>query len=189
MPKPPIRKPKKKVCAFCKDKTTYIDYKDTSLLRKYISDGGMIRARGVTGNGSQHQRDVGVAVKDGYGRNYLVPRGLALGWTKGGEKQIAQIRRARDARDVRDLGEAQQLRNAIEGREVTLTARAGSGGRLFGSITAADIVEAVKAAGGPELDRRRVELPGHIKTTGSHTATVRLHPEVSAKINLQVVPS
>ena len=130
-----------------------------------------------------------VEVKDGYGRNYLVPRGLAIGWTKGGEKQITQIKRARNARDVRDLGEAQELRKAIEGRQVTLTARAGTGGRLFGSITAADIVDAVKSAGGPELDRRRVELPGHIKTTGTHTATVRLHPEVSAKINLQVVAS
>lgn len=130
-----------------------------------------------------------VEVKDGYGRNYLVPRGLAIGWTKGGEKQISQIKRARNARDVRDLGEAQSLRASIEGRQVTLAARAGTGGRLFGSITAADIVDAVKSAGGPELDRRRVELPGHIKTIGTHTATVRLHPEVSAKINLQVVAS
>jgi len=130
-----------------------------------------------------------VEVKDGYGRNYLMPRGLAIGWTRGGEKQIAQIKRARNARDVRDLGEAQVLRNAIESRQVTVTARAGAGGRLFGSITAADIVAAVKAAGGPELDRRRVEMPGHIKTTGAHTATVRLHPEVSAKISLEVVAS
>jgi large subunit ribosomal protein L9 len=118
-----------------------------------------------------------------------VPRGLAIRWTRGGEKQVSQIRRARDARDIRDLGQAQELRAAIEGRQVRLTARAGSGGRLFGSITAADIVQAVRAAGGPELDRRRIELPGHIKTTGSHTATVRLHPEVSAKITLEVVAS
>jgi large subunit ribosomal protein L9 len=128
-----------------------------------------------------------VEVKDGYGRNYLVPRRLAIGWTKGGEKQISQIKRARNARDIRDLGEAQALRASIESRQVTLAAKAGTGGRLFGSITAADVVAAVKSAGGPELDRRRVELPGHIKTTGAHTATVRLHPEVSAKINLQVV--
>jgi large subunit ribosomal protein L9 len=130
-----------------------------------------------------------VEVKDGYGRNYLVPRALAIRWTKGGEKQITQIKRARNARDVRDLGQAQEMRTAIEGRQVTMTVRAGTGGRLFGSITAADIVDAMKAAGGPELDRRRVELTGNIKTTGTHTATVRLHPEVSAKINLQVVGS
>jgi len=146
----------------------------------------LILTQEVSGLGSPG--DV-VEVKDGYGRNYLVPRGLAMRWTKGGEKQVSQIRRARDARDIRDLGQAQELRSAIEGRQVRLTARAGSGGRLFGSITAADIVQAVRAAGGPELDRRRIELPGHIKTTGSHTATVRLHPEVSAKITLEVVAS
>ncbi len=146
----------------------------------------LILTQEVSGLGSPG--DV-VEVKDGYGRNYLVPRGLAIRWTRGGEKQVSQIRRARDARDIRDLGQAQELRAAIEGRQVRLTARAGSGGRLFGSITAADIVQAVRAAGGPELDRRRIELPGHIKTTGSHTATVRLHPEVSAKIALEVVAS
>jgi large subunit ribosomal protein L9 len=146
----------------------------------------LILTQEVSGLGSPG--DV-VEVKDGYGRNYLVPRGLAIRWTKGGEKQVSQIRRARDARDIRDLGQAQELRAAIEGRQVRLTARAGSGGRLFGSITAADIVHAVRAAGGPELDRRRIEMPGHIKTTGSHTAMVRLHPEVSAKITLEVVAS
>jgi large subunit ribosomal protein L9 len=144
----------------------------------------LILTQEVTGLGSPG--DV-VEVKDGYGRNYLMPRGLAISWTRGGEKQVAQIRRARDSRDVRDLGEAQAMRNSIESRQVTLSARAGAGGRLFGSITAGDIVAALKAAGGPELDRRRVEMPGHIKTTGAHIATVRLHPEVSAKINLQVV--
>jgi large subunit ribosomal protein L9 len=146
----------------------------------------LILTQEVSGLGSPG--DV-VEVKDGYGRNYLVPRGLAIRWTKGGEKQVSQIRRARDARDIRDLGQAQELRAAIEGRQVRLTARAGSGGRLFGSITATDIVQAVRAAGGPELDRRRIELPGHIKTTGSHIAMVRLHPEVSAKITLEVVAS
>jgi large subunit ribosomal protein L9 len=144
----------------------------------------LILTQEVTGLGSPG--DV-VEVKDGYGRNFLVPRSLAIGWTKGAEKQITQIRRARNARDVRDLGQAKELRAALEGKAVTLAARAGSGGRLFGSITASDIVDAVKASGGPELDRRRVELTGNIKTTGAHTATVRLHPEVSATINLQVV--
>jgi large subunit ribosomal protein L9 len=144
----------------------------------------LILTQEVTGLGSPG--DV-VEVKDGYGRNFLVPRALAIRWTKGGEKQVTQIRRARNARDVRDLGQAQELRSALEGKQVTLTARAGSGGRLFGSITAGDVVDAVKAAGGPDLDRRRVELAGNIKTTGAHTATVRLHPEISATINLQVV--
>jgi large subunit ribosomal protein L9 len=144
----------------------------------------LILTQEVTGLGSPG--DV-VEVKDGYGRNFLVPRSLAIKWTKGAEKQITQIRRARNARDVRDLGQAQELRATLEGTPVTLAARAGGGGRLFGSITAGDIAEAVKAGGGPDLDRRRIELAGTIKTTGSHTATVRLHPEVSATITLQVV--
>jgi large subunit ribosomal protein L9 len=130
-----------------------------------------------------------VEVKDGYGRNYLVPRGLAIGWSRGAEKQIVQIKRARGAREIRDLGQAQEVRSTVESLPVTVAARAGEGGRLFGSITAADVVDAVKAAGGPELDRRRVEMPGNIKAVGTHTATVRLHPEVVAKITLEVVPT
>jgi large subunit ribosomal protein L9 len=130
-----------------------------------------------------------VEVKDGYGRNYLVPRGLAIVWTKGGEKQVATIKRARGARDIRDLGHAQEIRNGLQSLKVRLVARAGSGGRLFGSITAADVAAAVKAAGGPDLDRRRIQLPGAIKALGSHTVTVALHPEVTASIPVEVVAS
>lgn len=129
-----------------------------------------------------------VEVKDGYGRNYLLPQGLAMSWTKGGEKQVATIKRARQVRDVRDLDQAREIKGQLEGLSVTLTTRAGSGGRLFGSVTAADVAGAVKRAGGPDIDRRRIELPGHIKTTGSHEVTVRVHPEVSAKVTLQVTP-
>jgi large subunit ribosomal protein L9 len=131
-----------------------------------------------------------VEVKDGYGRNFLVPRGLAMSWTRGAEKQVAQIRRGREVREIRDRGQAQELANQLAALRVTLTSRAGQGGRLFGSVTAADVVEAVKAAGGPSLDKRRVELPAaHIKNVGTHTVSVRLHPEVVAPINLEVVPS
>ncbi len=128
-----------------------------------------------------------VEVKDGYGRNYLVPQSLAMAWTRGGEKQVATIKRARDVRDVQDLGRAQEIKGQLEGLRVTLTTRAGAGGRLFGSVTAADVAGAVKSAGGPELDRRRIELPGHIKTTGSHAVTVKVHPEVVATLTLDVV--
>lgn len=128
-----------------------------------------------------------VEVKDGYGRNYLVPQSLAMAWTRGGEKQVATIKRARDVRDVQDLGRAQEIKGQLEGLKVTLTTRAGAGGRLFGSVTAADVAGAVKSAGGPELDRRRIELPGHIKTTGSHAVTVKVHPEVVATLTLDVV--
>jgi large subunit ribosomal protein L9 len=128
-----------------------------------------------------------VEVKDGYGRNYLLPQGFAIPWTKGGEKQVAVIKRARDAREIRDLGTATEVKDQLSGLKVTLTARSGNGGRLFGSITPAEIVDAVKKAGGPSLDRRRLELPGHIKTTGQYTVQVKLHPEVTATFPVNVV--
>jgi large subunit ribosomal protein L9 len=144
----------------------------------------LILTQEVSGLGSPG--DV-VEVKDGYGRNFLVPRGLAIGWSRGGEKQVAQIRRGREVREVRDLGQAQELAAQLAALKVMLPARAGQGGRLFGSVTAADIVDAVKTAGGPSLDKRRVELPAaHIKTVGSHTVSVRLHPEVLAKVDVEV---
>jgi large subunit ribosomal protein L9 len=130
-----------------------------------------------------------VEVKDGYGRNFLVPRGLAIGWTRGGEKQVAQIRRGREVREIQDLGQAQQVASQLSALKVTLPSRAGQGGRLFGSVTAADVVDAVKSAGGPALDKRRVELPAaHIKTIGTHTVAVRLHPEVMATVAVEVTP-
>jgi large subunit ribosomal protein L9 len=130
-----------------------------------------------------------VEVKDGYGRNFLVPRGLAIGWTRGGEKQVAQIRRGREVREIQDLGQAQQVASQLSALKVTLPSRAGQGGRLFGSVTAADVVDAVKSAGGPALDKRRVELPAaHIKTIGTHTVSVRLHPEVMATVAVEVTP-
>jgi large subunit ribosomal protein L9 len=128
-----------------------------------------------------------IEVKDGYGRNYLVPRGLAVRWTKGAEKQVAQIRRAQEVRGVRDLGHANELKRQLEALRVKLPVRAGEAGRLFGSVTVADIVDAVAAAGGPAVDKRRVELTSPIKTLGSHTVKVRLHPEVSATVDVDVV--
>jgi large subunit ribosomal protein L9 len=130
-----------------------------------------------------------VEVKDGYGRNYLLPQGFAIPWTKGAEKQITLIKRARSAREIRDLGHATEVRTQLEALKVNLSARAGAGGRLFGSVTPTEVVAAVRSAGGPDLDRRRVELPGHIKSVGNYQVQVRLHPEVTAKFSLNVVPS
>jgi large subunit ribosomal protein L9 len=127
-----------------------------------------------------------VDVADGYGRNFLIPRGSAIAWSKGAERQIAQIKRARDAREIRDRSHAQELKSELESLSVTLRARAGTGGKLFGSITANDIASAVKQAGGPLLDRKRIQLPGHIKTVGSHDITVDLHPDVVATVPVQV---
>ena len=144
----------------------------------------LILTQEVTGLGSPG--DV-VEVKDGYGRNYLVPRGLAIAWTKGGEKQVAAIRGARSAREVKSLEEAQQVRAALEGTKVTLQAKAGANGRLFGAITTADVAEAVAKVGGPKVDRRKVELQQPIKSLGDYSVLVRLHPEVQAKVAVSVV--
>lgn len=130
-----------------------------------------------------------VEVKDGYGRNFLVPRGLAISWTRGAEKEIALIKRGRQAREIQDLGSATQVRDQLERLAVTLPARAGESGRLFGSITVADIAGAITAAGGPDVDRRRIEIGNPIKTVGAHQVTVRLHPEVRATVTVDVVGS
>ena len=128
-----------------------------------------------------------VEVKDGYGRNYLMPRGLAIAWTRGGEKQLDAIRRARSVRDIADLDTAQAVKSRLEATPVRLSARAGNAGRLFGAVTPADIASAVSAAGGPAVDKRRIEMGNPIKTVGQHTVTVRLLPEVAANVQLDVV--
>jgi large subunit ribosomal protein L9 len=128
-----------------------------------------------------------VEVKDGYGRNYLVPRGLATSWTKGGEKQVTAIRAARTSREVKTLDEAQSIRASLESKPVKLTARAGASGRLFGAITPGDVAEAIAAVGGQQVDKRKVELKQPIKALGEYTVHVRLHADVQAKVSLQVV--
>jgi len=129
-----------------------------------------------------------VEVKDGYGRNFLVPRGLAIRSSRGAEKQVASIRRAQEARTIRGLEHANEFKAQIAGlASVTLPVRAGAKGKLFGSVSTGDVAGAVKAAGGPTLDKRTIELPSdHIKTAGKHAVTVRLHPEVSAEFTLEV---
>ncbi len=128
-----------------------------------------------------------VEVAPGYGRNYLVPQGLAIIATRGAEKQVATIRRAREVREVRDLGSAQEIKAQLAALTVRLPARSGEGGRLFGSVTSSDVVEAVSKAGGPKLDRRLITLAAPIKAVGKHTVTVKVHPEVEATVTLDVV--
>ncbi len=128
-----------------------------------------------------------VEVKDGYGRNYLVPNGYAIRWTRGGEKQVTQIKRAQKVREVRDLGHANEIKQALEALAITLTANAGDSGRLFGSITNADVADAIKAAGGPVVDKRKVTLGAPVKTVGKHAATVEVHPDVVATVTFEVV--
>jgi len=127
-----------------------------------------------------------VEVKDGYGRNYLVPRGFAIRWTRGGEKQIDGIKRSRDAREIRGLDHANEVRTQIEGLDVTITERAGENGTLFGAVTAAEVAAAIKKAGGPSVDKRSVRIEKPIKAVGTHTVGVRLHDAVTAHVKLAV---
>ncbi|NLU69543.1 50S ribosomal protein L9 [Streptomyces sp. HNM0574] len=128
-----------------------------------------------------------VEVRDGYARNYLVPRGFAIRWTKGGEKDVEQIRRARKIHEIATIEQANEVKGRLEGTQVRLPVRAGDQGRLFGSVTPADIASAVKDAGGPELDKRRIEVGNAIKTLGAHQVSVRLHADVTAKVDVEVV--
>ncbi|MFF7648796.1 50S ribosomal protein L9 [Streptomyces sp. NPDC007983] len=128
-----------------------------------------------------------VDVRDGYARNYLVPRGLAIRWTKGGEKDVEQIRRGRRIREIATIEQANEVKARLEGVKVQLKTRAGDAGRLFGSVTPADIASAIKDAGGPDVDKRRIEVQQPIKTLGAHQVSVRLHSEVAAKVGVEVV--
>jgi large subunit ribosomal protein L9 len=144
----------------------------------------IILTQEVTGLGTAG--DV-VDVKDGYARNYLVPRGFAIRWTKGGEKDVEQIRRARKIHEIATIEQANEIKARLEGVKVRLAVRSGDAGRLFGSVTPADLAAAIKSAGGPDVDKRRIELGSPIKTLGSHQVSVRLHPEVSAKLGIEVI--
>lgn len=130
-----------------------------------------------------------VDVKDGYGRNFLLPNGVAIVWTKGAEKQITQIKRAREAREVRGLEHAQELKEQIEGLDIKLPVRAGEQGKLFGSVTVADIAGAIRSAGGPLVEKRSITLSKPIKSVGSHKVSIRLHPEVAVSAAVDVVPA
>ena len=128
-----------------------------------------------------------VEVKDGYGRNFLLPQGHAIRWTKGAETQIDGIKRARDAREIRGVDHAQQVRGQLEALTVSLPVNASDSGKLFGAVTAADIAAAVKKAGGPALDKRAVSIAKPIKSLGSHTVGIKLHAAVTAHIHVDVV--
>jgi len=131
-----------------------------------------------------------VEVKNGYGRNFLLPRGMAILASRGAQKQADEIRRARETKTVRDLGHANELKAAIEGLgPIPLPVKtAADSGKLFGSVTASDIVAAIKKAGGPNLDKRTVRLPKtHIKAVGTHRVSVHLHPEIDVEVALDVV--
>ena len=129
-----------------------------------------------------------VEVKDGYGRNYLVPRGLGIRWTRGGEKQIESIKAARASRDVRDLDHAKEIKTKLESTTVNLPVRAGEGGRLFGAVTVNDIAGAISSTlGEGSVDKRRILVGNPIKSLGTHKVTVKVHEDVDAVVSLNVV--
>jgi large subunit ribosomal protein L9 len=149
----------------------------------------LILTQEVTGLGSPG--DV-VDVRDGYGRNYLVPRGFAIRWTRGGQKQVDSIKAARGAREVRDLGKAEDIKAVLERATVTVPVRAGAGGRLFGAVTVSDIATAINGAvGGPGeiVDKRKIMVGNPIKSLGEHQVTVKLHDELEAQVSLSIVPA
>jgi large subunit ribosomal protein L9 len=133
-----------------------------------------------------------VEVKDGYGRNFLIPRGFAIRWTRGGERTIDSIKAARGARTVRDLDKAKEIKASLEGSTVDVPVRAGEGGRLFGAVTVSDIAEAInRSVGGSSdvVDKRKVMVGNPIKSLGSHQVVVKVHDELEATVNLNVVPA
>ena len=129
-----------------------------------------------------------IEVTDGFARNYLVPRGLAMKATKGVVQQADAMRRNRDARDAREREAAQALADQLTGQRIELRARAGEGGRLFGSVTAADVVEAVRVQTGVELDRRKTQLADPLKELGAVEIPVKLHTDVEVTLSVDVVP-
>ena len=129
-----------------------------------------------------------VSVKDGYARNFLLPRGVAIAWSLGGEKQIEGIRRARAAREVRDIDHAKEIKATLEKASIVITVKVGANGRLFGSVTDKDIAAAIKAAAGTDIDRHSIKTAGHIKKTGNHDVKVTLGHNIVAKITVSVVP-
>ncbi|EWS79657.1 50S ribosomal protein L9 [Brachybacterium phenoliresistens] len=144
----------------------------------------LILTHEVTGLGTAG--DV-VEVKDGYARNFLLPRGLATPWTKGGQRQLDQIRAARGKRAIATLEEALSLKDLLQSKPVVVAERAGQGGRLFGAVTSKEVAEGIAAVHGKNIDRRAVEFVAPIKSLGEHKATVRLHEDVFANLVIQVV--
>ena len=128
-----------------------------------------------------------IDVADGFARNYLVPRGLAMKATRGVVQQAEAMRRNREAREVRDREAAQGVADRLAGRRIEVRARAGEGGRLFGSVTAADIVDAVRVQTGVEVDRRDTQLAEPLKELGAADVPVKLHTDVEVTLSIDVV--
>jgi len=128
-------------------------------------------------------------VADGHARNFLLPKGLAMKATSGVEAQASAMRRSRDIKDARDREAAETVARTLVPAVIRIPAKAGAEGKLFGSVTAADVVEAVAAQTRVELDRRRLHLDEPIKTLGTHGVPVKLHSDVEFQVTVEVVPA
>ncbi len=127
-----------------------------------------------------------VNVKDGYAHNFLLPRGNAIAWSLGGEKQIEGIRRARSAREIRDLDHAREIKTTLESAPIIVKAKVGATGSLFGSVTDKDLIAAIKSSTGIDIDRHRLKAPA-MKKLGNYSAKITLHTQVAATIQVEVV--
>jgi len=139
-------------------------------------------------NGVGKKGDV-VEVADGFGRNYLLPKGFAVLATRGGEAQAVAMRRSRDQRDAADRSAASDIAAKLVPAVIAVSARAKAEGDLFGSVSVTDVVEAVAAQTGIELDRHSIHIDKAIKTVGTHSVSARLHPEVQFQITVEVSPA
>jgi large subunit ribosomal protein L9 len=144
----------------------------------------LILTREVAGLGSAG--DV-VTVKDGFARNFLLPRGNAIAWSLGGEKQIQSIRRARSAREIRDIDHAKEIKAKLESSTITTKVKVGAKGVLFGSVTDKDVAAAIKSAVAIDIDRHSIKTKGHIKKIGDHEVKVSLGHNVVATVSVSVV--
>jgi len=129
-----------------------------------------------------------VTVKDGYGRNFLLPRGNAIVWSKGGEGQIDGIKRARTTREIRDLDHAKEIKNKLETANVIVKVKVGATGSMFGSVTDKAIVAAIKSATGETIDRHKIKMDKHIKKVGKYTVKIGLESQVVVNVQLIVTP-
>jgi large subunit ribosomal protein L9 len=149
-----------------------------------MSNTKLILTQEVSGLGSAG--DI-VEVKGGYARNYLVPSGFAVTWSRGGQKQVDQIATARRVREAASIEEAQATKAKLEAQPVRVAVRTGQAGRLFGSVSTTDVADAVAAAGLGSIDRRAIEFASPVRAVGTHEATVRLREDVTASLVLEVV--
>ncbi len=128
-----------------------------------------------------------VTVKNGYGRNYLIPQGMALIANESNRKRLNELRRREAAQEAQMVGTYQEIANQLEGKTLKIGAKAGTSGKIFGSVTALQLSGALKEQFGVEVPRRKIELPDDVKNIGAYVATLNLHPEVIAKLAFEVV--